>query len=275
MTVRRDEDGIVTATAAPVLTGWAPVEGSELYYEVAGQGPPLVLVHGGEGTRIHWWQQVPVLAERFTCVTYDSRGFGASRPGTIPATASFQRDDLTALMDHLGFDRATLVGHSMGGAAVSGVAQTWPERVERLVMSDTAFVFATPALSEWAAGMIEKITAGFDVLDHAFAPGFAERQPALAHLYRALGRLNPPRTGPRGLDAYERWRDQPPVDYRSFAVPTLFIVGTEDELTEPWLIRATAAAVGGAQLVEIPGAGHSAYAEQAAAFNEAVLSFCA
>jgi pimeloyl-ACP methyl ester carboxylesterase len=250
------------------------VDGTELYYEVTGDGPPMAFVHGGEGTRIHWWQQVAAFAGRFTCVTYDSRGFGSSPPGKIPSTTNMARDDLLALLDHLGFDRATLVGHSMGGAAVSGVAQTWPERVERLVMSDTAFVFATPALSEWAAGMIEKITTGFDVLDHAFAPGFSERQPALAHLYRSLGRLNPPRTGPRGFQAYERWRDQAPVDYRSFAVPTLFIVGTEDELTEPWLIRATAAAVGGSELVEITGAGHSAYAEQAAAFNEAVLAFC-
>jgi 3-oxoadipate enol-lactonase len=234
----------------------------------------MVLVHGGEGTRIHWWQQVPAFAERFTCVTYDSRGFGFSPSGTVPLTANFQRDDLLALLDHLGFARAFLVGHSMGGAAASGVAQTWPERVERLVMSDTAFTFATPALSEWAGAMHTKIQAGFDVLDHAFAPGFSERQPALAHLYRSLSRLNPPRSGPRGLDAYERWRDQPPVDYGSFAVPTLFIVGSEDELTEPWLIRATAAAVGRSELVEIPGAGHSAYAEQAAAFNEAVLAFC-
>jgi pimeloyl-ACP methyl ester carboxylesterase len=257
-----------------VRTGTATVEGTELYYEVTGQGPPMVLVHGGEGTRIHWWQQVAAFAERFTCVTYDGRGFGASPPGEIPPSTNVQRDDLRSLLDHLGFERATLVGHSMGGAAASGVAQAWPERVERLVMSDTAFTFATPALSEWAGQMFDKINAGFDVLEHAFAPGFAERQPALAHLYRSLGRLNPPRRGPRGLEAYERWRDQPSVDYRSFAVPTLFIVGTEDELTEPWLIRATAAAVGGSELIEIPGAGHSAYAEQAAAFNEAVLGFC-
>jgi pimeloyl-ACP methyl ester carboxylesterase len=234
----------------------------------------MVLIHGGEGTRIHWWQQVAAFAERFTCVTYDCRGFGSSPAGNVPRSTDFQRDDLRELLDHLGFDRAVLIGHSMGGAAASGVAQTWPERVERLVMSDTAFTFATPALSEWASGMLEKISAGFDVLDHAFAPGFPERQPALAHLYRSLSRLNAPRRGPRGLDAYERWRDQPPADYSAFAVPTLFIVGSEDELTAPWLIRATAAAVGGSELVEIPGAGHSAYAEQAAAFNEAVLGFC-
>ncbi len=78
----------------------------------------------------------------------------------------------------------------------------------------------------------------------------------------------------RGTEAYEAWQAQPLGDYRSFPVPTLFIVGTEDELTLPWLMRATAAAVGHAQLVEIEHAGHSAYAEQADAFNAVVMRFC-
>ena len=148
-----------------------------------------------------------------------------------------------------------------------------PERVDRLVMSDTPFNFATTALAEWSASMIEKITNGFDVLDHLFAPGFDRRCPDLSYLYRAFGRLNPERNGPRGLEAYEAWRDQPVVDYRDFRLPTLFIVGTEDELTLPWLMRATAAAVGGSTFVEIGGAGHSPYAEQTAAYNEVLERF--
>jgi pimeloyl-ACP methyl ester carboxylesterase len=85
--------------------------------------------------------------------------------------------------------------------------------------------------------------------------------------------LNPERNGPQGLEAYEAWRDQPVVDYRDFPVPTLFIVGTEDELTLPPLMRATAAAVGGSTLVEIEGAGHSPFAEQSAVYNEVLEEF--
>ncbi|TML07080.1 MAG: alpha/beta fold hydrolase [Actinobacteria bacterium] len=249
------------------------LNGARLFYEVTGTGPWVVFAHGGEGTRLHWWAQVAALQHRFRCVTYDARGFGQSEIGDAPASDNLHRDDLLALMDHLGIERAHLVGQSMGGLAVSGVAIQTPERVDRLVMSDTPFNFATSALAEWSTLMIEKITNGFAVLDYLFAPAFDQRRPDLSYLYRALSRLNPVRDGPQGLDAYEAWRDQPIVDYRDFPVASLFIVGSEDELTLPWLMRATAAAVGGSTLVEIEGAGHSPYAEQTPYYNEVLEEF--
>jgi pimeloyl-ACP methyl ester carboxylesterase len=257
-----------------VRSGRAPVNGTELYYEVTGVGDWMVLVHGGEGTRIHWWQQVPVLAEHYRCLTYDMRGFGSSPAGDAHLSDNPLRDDLLGLLAHVGIERAILVGHSMGGLAVSGVSQAHPERVRGLVMSDSPFNFATAALAEWAGQMAEKIPAGFNVFEHLYTPDFASRRPDLYYLYNALNRLSIDEEMARGTAAYEAWAAQPLVDYRDFPVPTLFIVGTADELTLPWLVRATAEAVGGAQLVEVPGAGHSAYAEQAEAFNAAVLRFC-
>ena len=251
------------------------LNGALLYFEVTGTGPWLVFAHGGEGTRLHWWAQVAALQHRFRCVTYDARGFGQSTSGDVPSSDNLHRDDLLALMDHLGIERAHLVGQSMGGLAVSGVAIAAPARVDRLVMSDTPFNFATSALAEWSVMMMEKISNGFAVLDHLFAPGFERRCPELSYLYRALSRLNPVRDGPQGLEAYEAWRDQPVGDYRDFAVPTLFIVGTEDGLTLPWLMRATAQAVGGSTLVEIEQAGHSPYAEQTAIYNDVLGRFLA
>jgi pimeloyl-ACP methyl ester carboxylesterase len=160
------------------------------------------------------------------------------------------------------------------GLAVSGVAQAHPGRVRGLVMSDSPFGSATAALAEWAGQMAAKIPAGFAVLEHRYAADFGTREPALFHLYNALNRLNPSYDGARDTSAYGAWQAQPPADYGTFSVPTLFIVGTEDELTLPWLMRATAEAVNGAQLVEIDGAGHSGYAERADVFNDAVLRFC-
>jgi pimeloyl-ACP methyl ester carboxylesterase len=235
----------------------------------------MVLAHGGEGTRIHWWQQVAAFRRHFRCVTFDARGFGASPWGDVPASPHVQRDDLRGLLDHLGVDRAVLVGHSMGGQAVSTLAQEDPGRVRGLVMSATVFGFATAALGEWAAGMLEKIPAGFEVMDHLVTARFAERRPDLFYLYEALHRLNGRVRGPVGLQAYEGWRDQAVVDYRDFPVPTLFLVGTGDELQVPPLVRATAAAVGGSRLVEIQDAGHSIYAEQTEVYNRAILDFCA
>jgi len=261
-------------TQMAVDSGAAPVDGTELYYEITGDGPWMVLAHGGEGTRIHWWQQVARFRNDLRCLVYDARGFGQSPAGRFPARPNVYADDLLGLLDHLGVERANLVGHSMGGLAVSGVAQQHPGRVRRLVMSDSPFNFATAALSEWSAQMLTRLANGFDVMAHLYSARFAERAPDLAYVYQALNRLNPRLEGPTGVEVYEAWRDQPLGDYRDFEVPTLFIVGTDDELTLPPLMKATSGAVHGSTLLEIDGAGHSGYAERAEVFNEAVLDFC-
>jgi 3-oxoadipate enol-lactonase len=92
----------------------ARINGIELYYEVHGEGPALVLAHGGGGSHLSWWQNVPVLARRFRCVTFDHRGFGASRDLTDGPGPSAFVEDLRQLLDHLGIQRAALAGQSMG-----------------------------------------------------------------------------------------------------------------------------------------------------------------
>lgn len=246
-----------------------------LFHEIDGGGPAVIFAHGGDGGHLTWWKQVAALKDRYRCVTYDAAGFGLS-----PATAGLHRtpgDDLLSLMDELEIKRAVLVGHSMGGLAVSGVAQRHPERVSGLVMSDTPFGFQTEALSRWAARMLEKIPAGFNVLEHLFAPGFAKREPAMHHLYQAICRAKLPVPRPPNppdfAAAYIAMRDAPPVDYSNFPVPALFIVGDQDELTLPWLIEATAQAVGGARLEVIAGAGHSPFYERTEVYNRVLAGF--
>ncbi len=254
----------------------ANLRGVDLYYEVEGAGDWVVFAHGGEGVHLNWWKQVAALRGRYRCVTYDARGFGLSGGGwgDPEETAA---DDLKGLLDHLGVDHAFLVGQSMGGIAVSGMAQRFPDRVRGLVMADTPFGFKTAALSQWAAEMLEKIPAGFNVFDHLFGPGFATEQPEMHYLCTAISRLNSTRPLPEDTgdyaQSYIRMRDTPPGDYSGFAVPSLFIVGDHDELTLPWLMEATAKAVAGSRFVIIPDAGHSAYFERSDRFNATVTAF--
>jgi 3-oxoadipate enol-lactonase len=255
----------------------APINGIELYYEIAGdEGEWVVFAHGGEGTHLTWWKQVAAFRDRYRCVTYDARAFGMSGGGwTVPEdTAS---DDLKGLLDHIGIERAFLVGHSMGGIAVSGVAQRFPERVRGLVMGDTPFGFRTAALSKWAALMLEKIPAGFNVFEHLHAPAFIRDQPAIHYLHTAISRLNVSHPAPTGtanyLEAYIRMRDAPPADYSGFPVPSLFIVGDQDELTLPWLMEGTAEAVAGATFATVAGAGHSPFIEKTEIYNALLSAF--
>ena len=67
-------------------------DGFELFYEVHGDGPPVVFAHGGGGTRMSWWQQIPAMSEHFRCITFDHCGFGHSRDvGAGPGHKAFDR----------------------------------------------------------------------------------------------------------------------------------------------------------------------------------------
>jgi pimeloyl-ACP methyl ester carboxylesterase len=259
----------------------AKINDINLYYEVDGPadkgGDWLIFVHGGGSTHITWWRQVYALRDRYKCVTYDARGLGQSE-GVEDAPSGGK--DLLALMDHLKIDKAYLNGHSAGGWAVSGVAQQHPERVHGLIMTDTPFGFFTSALSKWSAEMLAKFEKGFDIRDNSLASYQAQVDPKAYFLNQTLGRLNagvrpgdPSQYTKRFGAVYERMRDTKPGDYSKFPVPTLFTLGEVDALTLPWLIRATAKAVGGAKLVEIPRAGHGPPQEQSEIYNALLLEF--
>jgi pimeloyl-ACP methyl ester carboxylesterase len=89
--------------------------GSNLYYEVHGHGPAVVLAHPGGGNHLSWWQQVPAFARRYTCITFDHRGHGATRDVENDPGAAAYGQDLIGLLDHLGIEKTAIVGQSMGG----------------------------------------------------------------------------------------------------------------------------------------------------------------
>lgn len=103
----------------------------ELWYDEAGSGPPLVLIHEAVADSTMWDDHVPALAERFRVIRYDLPGFG--RSPLPPGPLSFV-GDLVALLDRLGVEEAAVVGVSMGGRIALELALQHPERVEALVL---------------------------------------------------------------------------------------------------------------------------------------------
>jgi pimeloyl-ACP methyl ester carboxylesterase len=107
------------------------VEGADLYYELHGEGPPLVLIHGASGTHLSWWQQVAELRYRYSCLIYDLRGYGRSRPtGSYdPGDGHAHVRDLERLVEHVGFTgKISLMGASLGTAPALQFAAEHPER---------------------------------------------------------------------------------------------------------------------------------------------------
>ena len=117
-------------------SGFIPLHDVALYFEAAGAGEPLILLHG-LGLNLHLWDdQFAAFAERFRVIRYDLRGFGRSLPTT--ATPFSHAEDLKNLLDQLCIDRAHLLGLSLGGRIATDFALRYPRRVARLVLADAA-----------------------------------------------------------------------------------------------------------------------------------------
>lgn len=117
----------------------ADVDGIAIAYEQAGAGPPLLLLHGYPQTRTMWRRQAPALAERFTVVTADLRGYGDSaKPAGGDYSKRAMAADMAGLMGRLGFERFAVAGHDRGGRVAHRLALDYPGRVTRLAVLDIA-----------------------------------------------------------------------------------------------------------------------------------------
>ena len=251
------------------------VRGCRLYYEVHGRvGPALVFAHGRGGCAASWWQQVPALRDDHRVVIYDSRGFARSVAEADGPHLDHAVDDLAAILDAEGIERAVLVGQSMGGRPVFGLAVRQPHRVRGVVLSCTAGGLTIPAVIETQAQR-QAIPRGIEAPTAALAPAFRDADPAMTFLYEQLRAISPAQ-GPlfkaslAGLDG-----GVAPSDLPGYATPTLIIAGEHDVLYPPALLAEVAEAIPGARLTLIEGSGHSPYWERPATFNATLRAFVA
>ena len=254
---------------------FAPVNGIDLFYESHGDGPAIVFLHGRGGNHLSWWQQVPHFADSYRAIAIDQREFGLSKEAQDGPGRKAFAEDLHQLLDLLKIDRACLVGQSMGGFTAMSFAMRAPDRVAGLVLADTSGgIVSADILSEFRKSLPNLPT---DVAIRAISAGFKRREPALAFLYGAIGRLAPPiRESLEGLLLNE---DGPSLtdlaEWGAFKVPTLVIVGQEDVVVPPVVARMVAAHLPGARLEVVADAGHSVYFEKPAEFNALVDKFLA
>ena len=114
-------------------TGYAPVNGLQMYYEIHGSGEPLVLLHGAFGAIDLWGPILTTLAENHQVIAVEQQGHGHTADIDRPFSYEQMADDVAALMDHLAIVQADIVGYSMGADTALQVAIRHPERVRKLV----------------------------------------------------------------------------------------------------------------------------------------------
>ena len=248
-------------------------DGFRLYHEdTGGNGPTIVFLHGAGGNHLSWWQQVPVFAEEYRCITADQRGFGQSPDVEGGPGPSALGGDALALLDHLGIEQAAVVAQSMGGWAAVGAAVRTPRRFWAIVLANTLGNLSNPHI----AGLRQRMAAASPprpaaLWQAALGETFRKAHPTRTFLYAQIAGLNAP------LPA--DFRDQlgrltTEVDrYAATRIPTMFLTSDEDGLIWPELSEKVHRHVPGSRFVRVEAAGHSTYFERPDVWNHEVGAF--
>lgn len=261
-------------------SGFAEVNGTRLYYEVAGVGSALVLIHAGIADNTMWDGQVAPFAQRYRVVRFDMRGFGRSEKPPAPYTV---RDDLHSLLQVLGLERATLLGCSMGGSSAIDFALDYPNMVEALILVG-AGVSGYPFEPGDLAARWDEVEAAFDAGDIALGTELETRM-WVDGPYRPSAAVDPAvraKAYAMNLRANEMYSeegeaqplDPPAVDrLGEIGVPALVMVGDQDVPNVLAQADLLASRIAGARKVVIPNTAHLPNMEQPALFNGHVLDF--
>jgi pimeloyl-ACP methyl ester carboxylesterase len=268
------------------------LHGNEIGYRCAGSGPALLLLHGITDSSQTWDRVLPGLAKHFTVIAPDLLGHGTSAAPrgdySLGAHASGARDLLTAL----GHERATIVGHSLGGGIAMQFAYQFPERSERIVLVSSGglgrevhLLLRAAALpgADWVlplvasrpllgmgrtlGGVLRRAHIGpagdLEVLAHGFASlHSAGSRQAFLHTVRSV--IEP---GGQRVSAHDRLA-------LAARLPTLIVWGERDSIIPPAHGAAAHAAMPASRFVVFPGAGHMPHADAPERFVELVTEFC-
>lgn len=206
--------------SAPVKTGYAPVNGLELYYEIHGQGQPLVLLHGGLGTVTMMAEAIPFLAEKRQVVAVELQGHGHTADVDRPFSYEQMADDVAALIRHLGLEKPDIAGYSLGGGVALRTAIRHPDAIRKLVL-----ISAPHKRTGW----YPEVLAG-----QAAVNGELARTWTGSPMYQAYASVAPtPENWPLLADKTGQLLRQDydwSADVATMAVPTLILLGDADSV---------------------------------------------
>ncbi len=247
----------------------------EIAYDEVGQGTPAVLLHGFPLDRRMWAPQLRGLVGCARCIAPDLRGFGDTTAAP-PYSMDRYADDVAALLDTLHIDAAVIAGLSMGGYVALAFWRRHRERVAALVLADTRAEEDDDADRARRLEMRDVArrrgggAVGDLVLRRLVGATTRAKQPEVMAEVRAILGSAPTEGVTGALEAMMARPDSTPA-LATIDVPTLVVVGAEDEITARPCAERLHRAIPGSRLEQIPAAGHLSNLERPAAFNR-VLS---
>ncbi len=255
------------------------IGGISMSWEERGEGPAVLFVHGFPHDHSLWDAQVAALGGRVRCLAPDLRGFGVSEVAG-PWSMDQWADDLAALLDARGIERAVVCGLSMGGYIAFALWRRHRARVRALVLADTRAGADDETARAKRRETIELAReGGAAAVAERTMPGMIgkttrERSPERAAQMRAMMERAPVEGIVGALEAMIA-RPDSAATLATIDVPTLVVVGDEDALTPPAEARAMHERIAGSRLEVIAGAGHASAFERPSAFSHVLGEFVA
>ncbi len=261
------------------------VDGIRLYYEVTGDGPPVVFVHEFGGDLRSWEPQVRYLSRFFTCITFNARGYPPSDVPEDPAAYSqeiFTRD-IASVLDALEIGQAHVVGLSMGSVSTLDFAIRFPAMARSIVLCGCGYGSVAEQRPAWLANnaaMAEAIEGNATATAERYAAGatrvqFREKDPrGWGEFLAGLKALDPKGAALtlKGVQASRPSLFDLEEKLQALSMPVLVVVGDEDEpALEPALFLKRR--IRRAGLWVFPRTGHAVNAEEPALFNQSLLAF--
>ncbi len=259
---------------------WAQSGPYRLYYEVRGEGEPLALVPGLGLSTLAWAQMVPRLEDAYRLVVVDPRGAGQSDKPDMSYTGELFAEDLAAVLDDVGVDRAHIVGLSMGGMIAQEFSIRFPDRVGSLILLSTYM-----ATDDWSRRLFEvrrTMIERLGLIEHfklsimfVFSPAaFRNIREQVRAIESAL--IDNPPDQRAYLRQVQYCLEHDTTDRLArITAPTLVVTGSHDILTSPLQGRELAGGIPGAEYREFPGASHGLWLEEGEAFAVLVKEFLA
>jgi pimeloyl-ACP methyl ester carboxylesterase len=259
------------------VNGLADVGGSKLYYETAGKGPAVVLIHGGLVDSRLWNHQFEKFARHFKVIRYDLRGFGRSDFSYGPFS---HVADLHSLLKYLKIEKASLVGLSLGGIIAADFALEHPEMVEKLVLTSSGLRAGARSLRNAQAAAIYKVSEeqGRDKaiqmwLDHPFFAS-GRKNTAYVKLTRQMLIDNFRYWGPTPEIIQLTWSIPPTIErLKDIKVPTLIVTGDKDAPEILTVAEMLKAGIAGSTTRIIKNTSHHLVIEKPGKYNRIVLDF--
>jgi pimeloyl-ACP methyl ester carboxylesterase len=257
---------------------YVELNGARIFYQVAGQGTPLLLIHGFPLDGELFEGQLTGLSSQFKVITPDLRGFGKSTTPNAKGSIVTYAHDIIALMDHLGIKKAIIGGHSMGGQITLELYREAPERFLGMILIDTnAMPASIVEQAQWPAFGVQAQRKGVPSIVPIITPQMLTGVERMANLsgttemmdILAEASVNGVKGGGQALATRPDYTGLLPT----IAVPTLVLVGLDDPIYSFEVSEMMKAAIPSSKLVIIPQAEHASIFEQRPASNLAIARF--